>query len=49
MQSIYFGWLKIILSEYEREIGDGKGNDLWNWCMERYNPEDILKILSEEE
>jgi hypothetical protein len=46
-RSTYFTWLEILIEQYEQEIGDGRGRELWNHLIDKYKPEGFEKIESE--
>jgi hypothetical protein len=47
-RSIYFAWLEMIIENYEEDVGDNKGKELWNWCVDRFKPDGFKKIEEED-
>jgi hypothetical protein len=43
-RSTLFNWLEVIIQDYEDEVGDEKGKDVWNWMIDRYKPDGFIKM-----
>jgi hypothetical protein len=46
-RSMYFQWLEVIIKQYEVDVGDGRGKELWNYLIDKYLPDGFKKMEEE--
>lgn len=48
MKRVFFVWLLNMVERYEKEIGDGIGNQFFDWCLNRMLPDVTKEELKNE-